>query len=630
MSLLHERLLRKDEVRMCGITGWVDYNRPLLHEKETVAKMAATLSKRGPDDTNVWTSTHAAFGHKRLVVVDPENGKQPMQRQKDSHTYTLCYNGELYNTEDIRKELLKRGYQFQGHSDTEILLTSYIEWKEECVDHFNGIFAFGIWDEKEEKLFMARDRLGVKPLFYRPYSGGLQFGSELKAILAHRDVKAEIGFDGLAEVFGLGPSHTPGHGIFKGINELRPGHALTFTKGGLNVWRYWNVKSAPHTDSLEDTTEKVRSLLLDAVTRQLVSDVPVCTFLSGGVDSSAITAIAAEAFKREGKGSLHTYSIDYEDNDKYFKANEFQPNSDGIYIKMMSDQFGTEHHREVINNEELAQYLTEAVLVRDVPGMADVDSSLLWFCRKIKQDFVVGLSGECADEIFGGYPWFHRKHDLASDTFPWMRSVEARVDLLQDGWRKKLQLEEYVRASYEKTVKETPLLDGETEEEAQRRKLFYLNQLWFMTTLLERKDRMSMGASLEVRVPFADHRLVEYMWNVPWEMKMVGNKEKGILRKALEGILPHDVLYRKKSPYPKTHNPHYTNAVKSWLKDLTSDGSSPLYEFFNRQKLTNIIESGGEDFKVPWFGQLMTGPQLVAHLGQIHVWFKEYNINVVE
>ncbi len=630
MSLLHERLLRKDEVCMCGITGWVDYNRPLLHEKETVAKMAATLSKRGPDDTNVWTSTHAAFGHKRLVVVDPENGKQPMQRQKDSHTYTLCYNGELYNTEDIRKELLKRGYQFQGHSDTEVLLTSYIEWKEECVDHFNGIFAFGIWDEKEEKLFMARDRLGVKPLFYRPYSGGLQFGSELKAILAHRDVKAEIGFDGLAEVFGLGPSHTPGHGIFKGIDELRPGHALTFTKGGLNVWRYWNVKSAPHTDNLEDTTEKVRSLLLDAVTRQLVSDVPVCTFLSGGVDSSAITAIAAEAFKREGKGALHTYSIDYEDNDKYFKANEFQPNSDGIYIKMMSDQFGTEHHREVINNEDLAQYLTEAVLVRDVPGMADVDSSLLWFCRKIKQDFVVGLSGECADEIFGGYPWFHRKHDLASDTFPWMRSVEARVDLLQDGWRKKLQLEEYVRASYEKTVKETPLLDGETEEEAQRRKLFYLNQLWFMTTLLERKDRMSMGASLEVRVPFADHRLVEYMWNVPWDMKMVGNKEKGILRKALEGILPHDVLYRKKSPYPKTHNPHYTNAVKNWLKDLTSDGSSPLYEFFDRQKLTNIIESGGEDFKVPWFGQLMTGPQLVAHLGQIHVWFKEYNINVVE
>jgi asparagine synthase (glutamine-hydrolysing) len=211
-----------------------------------------------------------------------------------------------------------------------------------------------------------------------------------------------------------------------------------------------------------------------------------------------------------------------------------------------------------------------------------------------------------------------------------MRSLDARIDLLQSSWRKKLQLEDYVRARYEETLKEVPELEGESLEDAQWRKLFYLNQIWFMTTLLDRKDRMSMGASLEVRVPFADHRLVEYAWNIPWEMKMTGNKEKGILRKALEGILPHDVLYRKKSPYPKTHNPAYTKAVTVWLQSLLQDKQSPLHEFFDKQQLKHIIDTGGEGFKAPWFGQLMTGPQLLAHLAQIHVWFTHNNIQIVE
>jgi asparagine synthase (glutamine-hydrolysing) len=613
---------------MCGITGWTDFSRSLLTERETVGKMAETLSKRGPDDTNVWTATHTAFGHKRLVVVDPEGGKQPMTRVKGENLYTICYNGELYNTEDLRKELLQKGYTFEGHSDTEVLLTCYIEWKEKCVEYLNGIFAFAVWDAVEEKLFIARDRLGVKPLFYKQDSARLLFGSELKAILAHPEVKVEITHEGLAEVFGLGPSRSPGHGVFAGVNELRPAHALTFTKNGLKIWRYWNVKSAEHTDNFDETVGKVRFLLEDAITRQLVSDVPLCTFLSGGVDSSAITAFAAMAYDREGKGNLHTYSIDYEDNDKYFQANAFQPNSDEHWIRLMSETFSTTHHRCVISNEKLAEHLTEAVIVRDLPGMADVDSSLLWFCREIKQNFVVSLSGECADEIFGGYPWFYRTDDLQSSNFPWMRSTELREQLLKRSWREKLRLREYVQQRYDETVRETPELHGESKLEAQRRQLFYLNMIWFMTTLLDRKDRMSMGASLEVRVPFADHRLVEYVWNIPWEMKMHGNREKGLLRKALEGVLPEDVLYRKKSPYPKTHNPYYTKAVTTWLSSILQDKESMLHEFFNRDQLDELIATEGKAFTTPWFGQLMTGPQLLAHLAQIHVWFERYNINI--
>ncbi|BAR85761.1 asparagine synthase (glutamine-hydrolyzing) [Bacillus cereus] len=591
---------------MCGITGWVDYKRSLEGERDVVTKMAETLAKRGPDDNKVWIKGNVAFGHKRLIVVDPEGGKQPMTCLKDETNYAICYNGELYNTEDIRKELLRRGYTFKGHSDTEVLLASYIEWKEECVDHLNGIYAFAVWDEQKEQVFIARDRLGVKPLFYKYDSGRLLFGSELKAILSHPDVKAEVTLEGLSEIFGLGPSRTPGHGIYAGIKELRPGHAMTFSKNGLCIWRYWNVESKKHEDSFEETVEKTRFLLQDAITRQLVSDVPLCTFLSGGVDSSAITAIAAKEYERSGKGQLHTYSIDYEDNDKYFKANAFQPNSDAPFINLMTETFQTTHHRCVISNEKLAEYLTEAVLVRDLPGMADIDSSLLWFCREIKQDFVVGLSGECADEIFGGYPWFYREDDLQSSAFPWMRSTEAREQLLKKEWRNKLNLQQYVQRRYEESIQEVPILEGESPLEAKRRQLFYLNMIWFMTTLLDRKDRMSMGASLEVRVPFADHRLVEYAWNIPWEMKMYKNREKGLLRKALEGVLPHDILYRKKSPYPKTHNPHYTKAVTVWLQNLLTDKGSILHELFDKEQLSGLIQSGGSAFQTPWFGQLNT------------------------
>lgn len=614
---------------MCGITGWIHFRKDLRNEEPIVEKMAGTLSKRGPDDYNIWSTTHVLLGHRRLTVVDPVGGKQPMVKTYQANQYTLSYNGELYNTEDLRKELLKRGHSFSGHSDTEVLLTAYIEWKESCLDYFNGIFAFAIWDEHYQKLFIARDRLGVKPLFYTERNGGLLFGSELKALLAHPDISPKINREGLAEIIGLGPSRTPGSGVYEGIHELRPAHALTFSQNGLRIWRYWNVQSAEHTDSLDETAEKVRYLVTDAVDRQLVSDVPLCTFLSGGLDSSIITAIASKSFTRDTKGKLHTYSIDYENNVKHFKGNTFQPSDDQPWIRKVSSNLNTMHHHAVISQKELAEYLTEAVHVRDLPGMADIDSSLLWFCREIKQDFTVGLSGECADEIFGGYPWFHQVA-IAERGFPWIRSTNERYSLLNDSWKKKLTIHKYVQHAYDTTIAETPRLDGESPIDAKRRELFYLNMTWFMTTLLDRKDRMSMGASLEVRVPFADHRLVEYAWNIPWDFKMVGNQEKGILRKAFQGDLPYDVLYRKKSPYPKTHNPVYAELVGNMLKEQLQDKNSILYELFHAQRLSDLIESNGEAFQVPWFGQLMSGPQLLAYLAQLHIWFKDYNVQLVD
>lgn len=615
---------------MCGITGWIDWHQDLTQQVFIVEKMVNTLAKRGPDASNIWSSRHLLLGHSRLIVVDPAGGIQPMSIEKNNNTFTLVYNGELYNTEEIRKELLTRGHTFQSYSDTEVLLTAYIEWKENCVMHLNGIFAFAVWDEQQEQLFMARDRLGVKPLFYREENGSLVFGSEIKAILAHPQVKSEVDREGFQEVFGLGPSRTPGHGVFRGINELRPAHALTYNRNGLKTWRYWNVESKKHHHTLDETAEQVKILVQDAVERQLVADVPVCTFLSGGVDSSAISSFASEYFKKEGRGTLHTYSIDYEHNNHYFKASSFQPDQDAPWIQKMQHYLGSVHHSAIINNDQLANLLEDAVMARDLPGMADVDSSLLWFCEQMKQDYTVALSGECADEIFGGYPWFYKEELLHGKNFPWMRSQAERQQLLLPHWQKKLDLEGYVRERYNETISEVPHLAGETQLEVRRREMSYLNMIWFMSTLLERKDRMSMGASLEVRVPFADHRLVEYAWNIPWEMKMLNGQEKGILRKALEGVLPNEILYRKKSPYPKTHHQTYMTLVKTKLNNILDNKTSPLLELVSKQRVKDIIDSDGSSFTVPWFGQLMTGPQLIAHLVQINMWLVNYNINIID
>ncbi|MDC3417233.1 asparagine synthase (glutamine-hydrolyzing) [Aquibacillus salsiterrae] len=613
---------------MCGITGWVDFKRDLSKEVTNVRKMASAIFHRGPDEFNEWISNHIAFGHQRLIVVDPEGGKQPMERAKDKSNYVLVYNGELYNTEDIRRELLTRNWTFDSHSDTEVLLKSYIEWGESCVDKLNGIFAFAVWDPVKEQLVLVRDRLGVKPLFYTERNGGILFGSEIKALLAHDEIDPVIDKEGLSEVLALGPSRTPGHGVFKGINELRAAHIGIFDKNGFRTRRYWNVTSTAHTDDVEETADTIRFLLTDAVERQLVSDVPLGTFLSGGVDSSAITAIAANYLKKHNKGTLKTFSIDYEGNDKYFEKSDFQPNSDQDFLWQMVDKHETDHHNFIIDNKTLADMLKEAVELRDLPGMADVDSSLLWFCRKVKEKVTVALSGECADEIFGGYPWFYREDDLAREGFPWIRSSEVRNSLLNDQWKEKLDLQNYMLKRYQETIDDTPAFEGDNEIERQRRQMFYLNMLWFMPNLLDRKDRMSMGASFEARVPFSDHRLVEYVWNIPWEMKTYKGREKGILRKALEGLLPDDILYRKKSPYPKTHNPVYKNAVIAWMNEILEDPNARLFEIFDKEAIRKLVESEGEEIDAPWFGQLMTGPQLLAHLGQIDHWLRHYDIKI--
>jgi asparagine synthase (glutamine-hydrolysing) len=609
---------------MCGIAGWIDLERNLSNKRPIMNNMIDKLNNRGPDDEGIYSSRHALLGHRRLVVVDPSGGAQPMTRTFALAAYTIVYNGELYNTEELRKELVNMGFSFKSYSDTEVLLISFIAWGKECVKHINGIYAFGIWDEKKQALFLARDPLGVKPLFYTLKDNAIIFGSEIKALLANPNVEPVLDSKSICEIFGLGPARSLGCGVFKNVNEIPPAFYLWYDKYGLKLTEYWKLKSEPHTEDIDTTTEHLRYLVKDAVNRQLYADVPVCTFLSGGLDSSAISSIASEKF---GSGNLNTYSIDYSGNNIYFKANEYQPTSDTEFSIKMSEIIKSNHHGIVLNNSDLAKALENAAIANDMPGMADIDSSLYLFCKEVRKDATVALSGECADEIFGGYPWYRRQEDINATTFPWSKAIDERKSLLSKDFYD-LDMKGYVQSKYEDTLSQVPTLEGESASEHRMRELFFLNIKWFMITLLNRKDRMSMSNSLEVRVPFADYRLVEYAFNIPWSMKYCDNREKGILKRALKGIVPDMIINRTKSPYPKTHNPEYGDIVQNWMREILKDTSSPIHSIINEEKINEIVETCGKAFGKPWFGQLMTGPQLIAYLIQINFWLKEYKIRI--
>lgn len=609
---------------MCGIAGEINLKSGVPLEEYHNA-MLRSLARRGPDDHGIYRTDEAVLLHSRLAVIDPENGRQPMTAVYEGAEYTICYNGELYNTEQIRLELTRLGEEFTTHSDTEVVLRAYIRLGPDCVKKFNGIYAFVIYNRAKRELFAARDKMGVKPFFYAERNGGFIFASELKTLLCHPGVKAEIDSTGIGELLFIGPGRTPGCGVFREVYELQPAHCALFDADGLRIWKYFELRDRENNETAEEVVEKVRFLVTDAIERQLVSDVPVGTFLSGGLDSSIISSVAADYFKKRGK-RLQTFSVTYKDNEKYFKSSRFQPNSDEEYIKIMADYLGSDHHSIVVDTAEVVNALYTAVDARDLPGMADVDSSLLLFCKEIKKYVTVALSGECADEIFGGYPWYRDEKIRSRYGFPWAQSTEYRQSFLREELRGRVDGLQYVNERYEDTVKAASKRTGITPLEARMREMVYLNIHWFMQTLLDRKDRMSMYSGLEVRVPFCDWRIAEYMYSVPWEIKDLKGREKGLLRTAMEGWLPETILWRKKSPYPKTHNPAYFETVKNILREILTDRSAPLFELMDYEAVKGLLDTERSE---PWYGQLMTTPQTIAYLIMLNYWMKKFHVKIV-
>lgn len=606
---------------MCGIAGILSQNIDLREREPLIRDISESLKLRGPDGFGEYTKPYVTLIHRRLSVIDPEKGAQPMSFGK----YVIAYNGEIYNTQEIKNDLLAKGYSFDTQCDTEVVLKAYCEWKEKCCEKLNGIFAFAIWDDGEHSLFVCRDRIGVKPLFYSRKNGVFAFASRIKSLLLIPEISAEVDENGLNEIFMLGPAKPIGSAVFKDISELPPASYMTVKNGNFIIKQYWRLTAMEHTDNEAQTIEKTHFLVTDAIKRQLVSDVPLCTFLSGGLDSSIISEIASREYLKRGD-RLTTYSVDYTDNDKFFKASVFQPNKDSDYINLISDYIKSQHKNIVLDNKAVALVLKESTEARGLPGFTDVDSSLMLFCREVKREHTVALSGECADEIFGGYPWYHNKDILFEDTFPWSRSTDVRKSILKDGLLK--NADEFVRSKYLETVSKTDYLESDGKTERRMREMFMLNMDWFMQTLLMRKDAMSMESSLEVRVPFCDYRIAEYAYNMPWSLKSLNGREKGILRKAFENELPEEIVYRKKSPYPKTYNPVYFNEVCRLTREVLADKDCPLYEMLNTKKLEELMENP-DALTEPWYGQLMKGPQVLAYVVQIYYWIKEYKVKFV-
>ncbi len=606
---------------MCAIAGIIG----LPAADTTIREMIDTMTPRGPDAKGYFNREDCCLLHTRLAVIDPEGGHQPMHLQAGNEEYILIYNGELYNTEEIRAELLQLGHIFKDNSDTEVVLHAYVQWGEGCVHRFNGIFAFAVWETKRKSLFAARDKMGVKPFFYKIHQGGLLFASELKTILAYPTVEAQLDAEGVGEILLLGPGRTPGSGVFRGIRELEPGCCGRFEKGNWNCRRYWKLTDREHRESFEETAEQVRFLVTDAIRRQMVSDVPIGTFLSGGLDSSLITAVCADAAEKRGE-RLSTFSLDYDKNDQYFTPGKFQPNSDTAFISVMQDNLQTDHHWTVLTPEDLTGALEKATRARDLPGMADVDFSLLVFCGNIRKKVKVALSGECADEIFGGYPWYRDPDVRDRAGFPWAQNTTYRASFLAPYFAEKLQPESFVNDRYLQTVQSADVLPGVSPTERRMKEMVNLNQYWFMQTLLDRKDRMSMYHGLEVRVPFCDYRIAEYLYGVPWEYKDYQGREKGLLRHAMASWLPPQVLYRKKSPYPKTYDPHYLELVSDMFQQMLWNPEEPIFQIVNKKALQGLLES---EYPWPWYGQLMRLPQTIAYMLQINCWLKTYGVQIL-
>ncbi|MFD4655636.1 asparagine synthase (glutamine-hydrolyzing) [Kitasatospora sp. NPDC058444] len=584
---------------MCGITGWVAFERDLTAERGVLDAMTATQARRGPDAGGVHLEPHAALGHRRLAVIDIAGGVQPMTAEHDGRTLAvLTYSGEVYNHRELRAELEAAGHRFRTRSDTEVVLRAYLEWGEHLAERLNGMFAFAVWDVRREELLLVRDRMGVKPLYYHRTPDGVVFGSEVKALLAHPAVHPVVDLDGLREL--LGYTRTPGLTPYRDIHEVRPGHVLRVRREGLSARRYWALEAREHRDSLEATVATVRALLDDIVHRQLEADVPLCSLLSGGLDSSAVTALAARTLGAAGAGPVRSFSVGFAGQSETFHANDVRQTQDGPFARLLAGHVGADHSVVELDAADLTDPSRRSVVLRarDLPnGVGDMDTSLLLLFRGVRRHSTVALSGESADELFGGYRWFHDPKTIAVEDFPWALGLTGiagggatpREHLLDADLLRKLDLDGYRRARYREAIAEVPHLPTADPLERRMREISYLNLTRFVCILLDRKDRMSMANGLEVRVPFCDHRLVQYVFNAPWAMKSFDGREKSLLRAAVRDVLPAAVAERPKSPYPVTTDPHYPAKLRAELARLAAEGTSPALGLLDRRRLADAL-----------------------------------------
>jgi asparagine synthase (glutamine-hydrolysing) len=504
---------------------------------------------------------------------------------------------------------------------------AYLEWGEDLAGHLNGMYAFAIWDPRRQELLLVRDRMGIKPLYYYPTPHGVLFGSEPKAILANPLAQRVVDADGLRELVAF--VKTPEHGIFKGMYEVRPGQIVRVGRDGLTKRRYWQLESYEHTDDIPQTVKTVRGLLDDIVGRQLISDVPLCTLLSGGLDSSAVTAIAAKDLREQALGKVRSFAVDFAGYTEHFKPDLMRPTPDAPYVHDLAQHVGAQHEDIILDSKDLMNPAVRAAVLRarDLPiGIGDMDTSLYLLFKAIRGHSTVALSGESADEVFGGYRWFHDQKAVYADTFPWLAGGDPIIGdtdkLFSDDVLRILDLPRYRDRSYRQALSEVPRLPGETGHERRMREISYLHLTRFVQILLDRKDRMSMAVGLEVRVPFCDHRLVQYVFNAPWAMKTYDGREKSLLRAAVADLLPESILQRVKSPYPSTQDPAYEEALRAEARRVIEEDTLPSAVVVDIRKVRSLAEQPvSEAEALPMRASL-------ERMLQLNAWLKEYKVQL--
>lgn len=615
---------------MCGITGWLSFSQDLNFQRSILERMTETMTRRGPDAGGLWIDGPIGLGHRRLSIIDLEGGRQPMTAGFGNHpeAVAITYSGEVYNFQDLRRDLQALGHQFETRSDTEVVLHAYLEWGYDFVERLNGMYAFAIWNRRKQELLLVRDRMGVKPLYYFPTADGVIFGSEPKALLANPLVPRKIQADGLREILEM--VKTPGQAIFAGMREVLPGEWIRIARSGLQRQRYWRLEAREHEHSLDQTIGHTRDLLEDIVKRQVVSDVPLCSLLSGGLDSSIITALASRKLLAAGKENIRSFSLDFANHGQGFASDAVRGTADAPFVKDLVQQIQSHHGEVILDSRELADPQLRAQVIRalDLPPAfwGDMWPSLYRLFEEVRRHSTVALSGESADEVFGGYRWFHDPVAIQARTFPWLTSVTEKYfdgkTLFDPGLLKHLDMHSFLQDSYSQAITEAPGLPGEAAGDRRMREMSYVNLTRFVQTLLDRKDRMSMAVGLEVRVPFCDHRLVEYAFNIPWQMKAFDGREKSILRAATRDLLPASIVERVKSPYPSTQDPAYEQGLRRALAAIRDDSNAPVRPFLDFTRVEAALERplGAHS---PMYDRM--GMELAVGLD---TWLREYDVSV--
>ncbi|WP_449433003.1 asparagine synthase (glutamine-hydrolyzing) [Pseudomonas putida] len=579
---------------MCGITGWVDYTRDLAQQRPALGAMTDTLALRGPDASGSWQHRHALLGHRRLAIIDLSGGVQPMTyRFATGEEVALVYTGEVYNHNELRERLRLAGHQFHTRSDTEVVLHAYLEWGEQCCEHLSGMFAFALFDGRDGHLLLVRDRLGVKPLYYALHQQGLLFGSEIKAILAHPEFTRAVDVVGLVDALSL--SRGTARTALRGVSELPPGHRLSWRpQGQVKISRYWQLQRHEHQDDPASTVERTRELLAKALGEQLYADVPVCSLLSGGLDSTLLTALAQQRLRRERGGRVNSFSVDFVGQAEQFQSDAFRPERDQPYALAAAEYIGSQHQTILIDNRELVAEAARLAVYRANDSAAtfgDVDTSLYLLFKAIREHSTVAISGEAADEVFGGYGWFRDPQALAAQRFPWLSRMQLlQPELINPQFNQLCNFAQYQESCYHQALDNVEHLPGDGPEERRMREFCHMHLQRWLPILLDRKDRLSMAASLEVRVPFTDHELVQYVYNVPWSIKGKGGEEKWLLKQASANLVPPAVLQRRKSPYPTSANLAYERFLRERCRQLLDDAGSPVFQVIERARLSAELQ----------------------------------------